>query len=277
MSNVIKYNYIRIEGNESKNVTSNYDGFFQTVGQVVPRENVTLVNDIPEEESQDIGELLTSPRSVSEAARLENVLREQEEFLNSRVDAVIAEANIKADMIIEQANDNARHIYENSKKDGFDAGYEQGMKAAQDELAKVKAHYESLVHENEEILMKESQMLEAKVVDTVCKVLDNITGICISQYETAIVSMIAKALQKGENSNSYYIRVSAKDYPVVASHKSELMECVREDALMDILPDGDMLPNQCLIETDGNVIDASLDEQLNNLKTNLKLLAGISI
>lgn len=277
MSNVIKYNYIRIEGNESKNVTSNYDGFFQTVGQVVPRENLVQVNDIPEEESQDIGELLTSPRSVSEAARLENVLREQEEFLNSRVDAVIAEANIKAGMIIEQANDNARHIYENSKKDGFDAGYEQGMKAAQDELAKVKAHYESLVHENEEILMKESQMLEAKVVDTVCKVLDNITGICISQYETAIVSMIAKALQKGENSNSYYIRVSAKDYPVVASHKSELMECVREDALMDILPDGDMLPNQCLIETDGNVIDASLDEQLNNLKTNLKLLAGISI
>ena len=277
MSNVIKYNYIRIEGNESKNVTSNYDGFFQTVGQVVPRENLVQVNDIPEEESQDIGELLTSPRSVSEAARLENVLREQEEFLNNRVDAVIAEANIKAGMIVEQANDNARQIYENSRKDGFDAGYDQGMKAAQDEVAKVKAHYESLVHENEEILMKESQMLEAKVVDTVCKALDNITGICISQYETAIVSMIAKALQKGENSNSYYIRVSAKDYPVVASHKSELMECVREDALMDILPDGDMLPNQCLIETDGNVIDASLDEQLNNLKTNLKLLAGISI
>ena len=277
MSNIIKYNYIRIDGNERKNVTSNYDGFFQTVGQVVPKENIVQTNSIQEEECTDIGELLTSPRSVSEAARLEQVLKDQEEFLNSRVDAVIAEANIKAGMIVEQANDNARHIYENSRKDGYDAGYEQGMKAAQDEVLEMKTHYERLVRENEEVLMKESQMLEAKVVDTVCKVLDNITGICISQYETAIVSMIAKALQKGENSNNYYIRVSSKDYPVVTSYKAELMECVREDALMDILPDGDMLPNQCLIETDGNVIDASLDEQLNNLKTNLRLLAGIPI
>ncbi len=277
MSNIIKYNYIRIDSNDMKTVTSNYDGFFQTVGQVVPKENIVPSNNIQEEECTDIGALLTSPKSVSEAARLEQVLKEQEEFLNSRVDAVIAEANIKAGMIVEQANDNARHIYENSRKDGYDAGYEQGMKAASEEISEMRTHYDRLIHENEEVLMKESQMLEAKVVDTVCKVLDNITGICISQYETAIVSMIAKALQKGENSNNYYIRVSAKDYPIVVEHKAELMECVREDALMDILPDSDMLPNQCLIETDGNVIDASLDEQLNNLKTNLRLLAGIPI
>lgn len=276
MSNIIKYNYIRYEGNESKNVTCNYDSFFRTVGQAVERENVNHSSNINLEEAPDIGELLTAPREdMSEAQRLEQALKEQEEFLNSRVDAVIAEANLKANRIVEQANDNARCIYEDCKKKGYEEGYELARMDAHKEIEELKAKYKGMMRENEEILDKQSKMIEAKVVDTVCKVLDNITGVCFSQYETAIVSLIARTLAKGENSNNYYIKVSNKDYPVVIEHKSDLMECVREDALMDILPDGDMLPGQCLIETDGNVIDAGIDEQLTNLKTNLRLLAQI--
>lgn len=277
MSNIIKYNYIRYVGNESKNVTCNYDSFFRTVGQAVERVDVNPNSHMDlEQETPDIGELLTAPRGdISESKRLEQVLKDQEEFLNARVDAVIAEANLKANAIVEQANDNARYIYEDSKKKGYEEGYELARVESHKEIEKLKAQYESMMRENDEILNQQSKMIETKVVDTVCKVLDNITGICFSQYETAIVSLIAKTLVKGENSNNYYIKVSNKDYPVVTQHKSDLMKCVREDAFMDILPDGDMLPGQCLIETDGNVIDAGIDEQLTNLKTNLRLLAQI--
>ncbi|MBQ3061938.1 MAG: hypothetical protein IJD02_05805 [Lachnospiraceae bacterium] len=276
MSNIIKYNYIRYEGNETKNVTCNYDSFFRTVGQAVERVNVSSDSGIETEETLDLGELLTAPREdMSEAGRIEQALKEQEEFLNSRVDAVIAQANLKANRIVEQANDNARYIYEDSKKKGYEEGYELAKTEAYKEVEELKAQYENMMRENDEILDRQAKMIENKVVDTVCKVLDNITGICFSQYETAIVSLIAKTLAKGENSNNYYIKVSNKDFPVVMEHKKELMECVREDALMDILPDGDMYPGQCLIETDGNVIDAGIDEQLVNLKTNLRLLAQI--
>ena len=264
-------------GNESKNVTCNYDSFFRTVGQAVERVDVNPNSHMDlEQETPDIGELLTAPRGdISESKRLEQVLKDQEEFLNARVDAVIAEANLKANAIVEQANDNARYIYEDSKKKGYEEGYELARVESHKEIEELKAQYESMMRENDEILNQQSKMIETKVVDTVCKVLDNITGICFSQYETAIVSLIAKTLVKGENSNNYYIKVSNKDYPVVTQHKSDLMKCVREDAFMDILPDGDMLPGQCLIETDGNVIDAGIDEQLTNLKTNLRLLAQI--
>lgn len=275
MSNIIKYNYIRLAGNESVNVTSNYDGFFKTVGQILPKENIIQNNSELEEKPTDIGEILTAPRNDVQAQVLEQTLREQEEFLNSRVDAVIADANIKAEMIVEKAHDNARFIYEDSKKKGYDAGYEEGLNTSRAEAMEMKLHYEKLIRENQEVLEKESKMLETKIVETVCQVLDNITGICVSQYNTAIVNIIANSLKKGENSNNYCIKVSSKDYPVVSQNKAKLMECVREDAFVDILSDADMIPGQCWIETDGNVIDASIDEQLKNLKTNLRLLAGM--
>lgn len=279
MSNIIKYNYIRMEDGKGKNVTSNYDGFFRTVEQMQTiQSNMQSVADRLNDESQsdtDIGEILTNSNyTQSEAQQLERVLRQQEEFLNNRVDAVIAEANIKADMIIEQANDNARFIYDDSKKKGYEDGYREAKAQADKETQEIKLRYERLMQENEELLKKESELLENKIVESVCSALDSITGICISQFEQAIVSMISKTLQKCDNSSNYYIRVSSADFPVVIEHKKELMDCVREDSLMDILPDADMLPNQCIIETDGNVIDASLDEQLRNLKTNLRLLAG---
>ena len=279
MSNIIKYNYIHMEDGKGKNVTSNYDGFFRTVEQMQAiQSNMQSVTDRLNDESQsdtDIGEILTNSNyTQSEAQQLERVLRQQEEFLNNRVDAVIAEANIKANMIIEQANDNARFIYDDSKKKGYEDGYREAKAQADKETQEIMLRYERLMQENEELLKKESELLENKIVESVCSALDSITGICISQYEQAIVSMISKTLQKCDNSSNYYIRVSSADFPVVIEHKKELMDCVREDSLMDILPDADMLPNQCIIETDGNVIDASLDEQLRNLKTNLRLLAG---
>lgn len=279
MSNIIKYNYIRMEDGKGKNVTSNYDGFFRTVEQMQTiQSNMQSVADRLNDESQsdtDIGEILTNSNyTQSEAQQLERVLRQQEEFLNNRVDAVIAEANIKAGMIVEQANDNARFIYDDSKKKGYEDGYREAKAQADKETQEIKLRYERLMQENEELLKKESELLENKIVESVCSALDSITGICISQYEQAIVSMISKTLQKCDNSSNYYIRVSSADFPVVIEHKKELMDCVREDSLMDILPDADMFPNQCIIETDGNVIDASLDEQLRNLKTNLRLLAG---
>lgn len=268
-----------MEDGKGKNVTSNYDGFFRTVEQMQAiQSNMQSVAERLNEEEQtspDIGEILTNTSyTQSEAQQLERVLRQQEEFLNNRVDAVIAEANIKANMIIEQANDNARFIYDDSKKKGYEDGYREAKAQADKETQEIKLRYERLMQENEELLKKESELLENKIVESVCSALDSITGICISQYEQAIVSMISKTLQKCDNSSNYYIRVSSADFPVVIEHKKELMDCVREDSLMDILPDADMLPNQCIIETDGNVIDASLDEQLRNLKTNLRLLAG---
>lgn len=275
MSNVIKYNYIRFEGNQSVNVTSNYDGFFKTVDQILPKENIISSDDVTEQKPTDIGEILTAPRNDMQAEMHEQTLREQEEFLNSRVDAVIADANIKAEMIIEQAHENARVLYEDSKKRGYDAGYAEGTNVAKAEAEELKNYYENLIRENEGVLQRESQLLEAKLVETVCQVLDDITGICVSQHKSAIVNVITRALQKSENSNNYYIRVSSKDYPVVSKNKDKLMECIREDAFVDIMPDADMNPGQCWIETDGNVIDASIDEQLKNLKTNLRLLAGI--
>ena len=124
-----------MEDGKGKNVTSNYDGFFRTVEQMQAiQSNMQSAAERLNEEAQtspDIGEILTNTSyTQSEAQQLERVLRQQEEFLNNRVDAVIAEANIKADMIIEQANDNARFIYDDSKKKGYEDGYREAKAQA---------------------------------------------------------------------------------------------------------------------------------------------------
>jgi flagellar assembly protein FliH len=59
------------------------------------------------------------------------------------------------------------------------------------------------------------------------------------------------------------------------SRKNDLLNVLPTDATLRIVEEINLTKNQCLIETDQRVIDCSLDVQLNNLITDLKLLGGI--
>ena len=77
-----------------------------------------------------------------------------------------------------------------------------------------------------------------------------------------------------EDCSSFIIRVSKADYEFLNSKKQELAAALPESRI-EILVDPMLQSMQCTIETDTRIVDCSLDVQLKNLLTDLKLLAGI--
>jgi flagellar assembly protein FliH len=87
--------------------------------------------------------------------------------------------------------------------------------------------------------------------------------------------MVNRALNNLDKSNEYTIRVSKEDYDYLTERKGVLLNAIGREVNLVINEDPELTKNQCLIETDTRVIDCSLDVQLNNLITDLKLLCEV--
>jgi len=188
---------------------------------------------------------------------------------------LIDNAKIEAEHILEQAKKEAEKL----KKDAFAAGqkngFDEGSLQAKRDLQKRKAEYD----EKEIQLQKEySDMaltLEPQMVEIIALLVEKITGIIVGDKEEVILYLVEKALKNMDKQDEYTIRVSKEDYEYVCMRKNRLLGAIGREVPIYITEDASLKKNMCLIETELRVINCSLDVQLNNLITDLKLIGGI--
>ena len=75
-----------------------------------------------------------------------------------------------------------------------------------------------------------------------------------------------------DNSKHFVIKVSEADYEELLERKAEIYGALNPAIHMEIFEDAKLSAMQCLIETDNGIVDISLDVQLDNLITALKLM-----
>ena len=88
-----------------------------------------------------------------------------------------------------------------------------------------------------------------------------------------ILHLINQQINNVEKSNNYVIRVSKEDYDLVNNKKQMLAEYIGEESSIEIVETDTLSRNKCLIETDNSVIDCSIDTQIKNLITDLRMLS----
>ena len=192
----------------------------------------------------------------------------------------------KASEIIENATKEATEILEHArlegekiKSDAFSSGktlgYEEGALKAKQENQRMQYEYEmkaNLLQKQYEDRMHE---LEPEMVKILASLVQKITGIVVEDKEEVILYLIRNAIKNMDRSNEYTLRVSKDDYEYVSTRKDILIEAVGREVALYITEDINLQANQCMIETELQVINCSLDIQLNNLITDLKLIGGI--
>jgi len=192
----------------------------------------------------------------------------------------------KTSVILEEANSEAKNIIENAKKEAEimkkdimvsaqKKGYDNGMLQVKHEAIKLKADYE----EKERLLQKQYEELtlsmEPQMAGVIASLVEKITGILVEDKEDVILYLVNKALKNMDKSNEYTIKVSREDYEYISMRKNILLAAIGREVPLYIDEDLNLKKNQCLIETELRVIDCSLDIQLNNLITDLKLIGSI--
>ncbi|NLY49084.1 MAG: hypothetical protein GX059_08720 [Clostridiales bacterium] len=213
------------------------------------------------------------------AAVVEPVIDEQEQ--QKKAAEIVEKAKKEAAAIIESAKQEARRLEQEARESGKKAGYEEGMKSAQAEIRQIKENLAKQQEMQQAEYKRLLESIEGETAELVISLLTKLTGIMAEDKKDVILYLVEKALgsengngfANGNGGGSCMIRVSNEDYDILAEKKDYIEGIVKRE--IQIVADGQLGKNQCLIETENRLIDCSLDVQLNNLVTDLKLLSGI--
>lgn len=191
----------------------------------------------------------------------------EEESAKILEDAKTEVKRLMAQAVID-AEDEKNRLFEEARKDGYNAGFNDGLF----EIDKLKKELEEKDKARTAEYERQVQNMEPAFVDILISLVQKLTGIEAEDNKEIIFHLIHQAILGQAASNSYIIRVSKSDYDYVLAKKDSLQGFMKKGAVVEILEDHLLSKNQCLIETDSRIIDCSLDVQLKNLITDLKML-----
>ncbi len=206
-----------------------------------------------------------------QAVLVDPVVFEEEQSKKAQV--IIENAKKEAADILEAAGKEAHKLKEEALEIARKQGYEEGMNKGRTEIQQIK----NTLLEEKENQNKEYQKvlagIEGQVGELMASLITKLTGIFVEDKTDIILYLVEKALVNEDSIEDYTIRVSREDADVVSSKKDYIEGVIGRN--IQIIADSQLTKNQCLIETESKVIDCSLDVQLNNLITDIKLLSSI--
>jgi flagellar assembly protein FliH len=194
---------------------------------------------------------------------------------SEKASLILEDAKKEADQILDAARKEAEKIKNEAYSEGSKKGYGDGVLQSQKELNKLKAEYDEKARNLKNEYEKMAASLEPQMVDIIAALLEKLTGIVIEDKEEVILYLVDKALKNMDKCNEYTLKVSKEDFEYISMRKNLLLGAIGKEVPLYIVEDINLKKNQCLIETELKVINCSLDVQLNNLITDLKLIAGI--
>lgn len=207
----------------------------------------------------------------------QETFEEQADETLKKAESIIEEAREEANKIIEQAKAEADTIREQAKCDGYEVGFSEGNTEA---MKKVDAYMEDLKREQENSIASEIEILKAnytedqkQLVDISTKLISKLTGILVDEYEPILIHMINNAITEDDVSNKFVIKVSQDNYLYVSSNIDNITGATNPNISIEVYGDVKLDGRQCIIETDNGIIDLSMDIQVKNLITAMKLLS----
>ncbi len=265
-------------------------------------EEVTKIFDSNFEESNDTGNVETQPYMMStksaeemhaqwqelekekeclelaktEYAKLEEALlqkKEEMEQAEQRLLEKTAETEAECEQKLAAANEEADRIRRDAKADGYQEGYEEAHQKAMEEL---DAGKKSLEQEREQLKREYDDMvqeLEPQFAKTFCDLYRHIFHVDFSNYQDIVTQLILSTFQGIDSGKNFIVHVSKADYERVNEQKKRLQEVIVNNGSIEVIEDYTLKETECLIETEGGIIDCSLDTQLEQLEKEIKLLA----
>ncbi|WP_026651289.1 FliH/SctL family protein [Butyrivibrio proteoclasticus] len=196
------------------------------------------------------------------------------EAMQAEMDLKLQQAQEQADMIIQQAQEEADRVraeaMEQGRNEGYDAGYQEGVQAAE----ALKADFESQKEDLEKQYQQIVDELEPEMVDVLTQIYEHVFNIDLREDKGIILHLLKSTLSRIEPGNDLIVHVSSDDYDEVIEAKDSLDACITSpNTTMEIIEDPLLKENECMIESDSGVFDCSLGVELSEISRKLKLLS----
>ncbi|MCR5343811.1 MAG: hypothetical protein K6E70_10680 [Butyrivibrio sp.] len=226
------------------------------------------------EEDMDLGMEMEEPP----APEPEEVPQINLEEIQAQIDEQIRMAEEEAKQIVDDANSQAEQIKNQAMEEGRNAGYQEGIQQASEEIERMKAEAEAEIEEERSKQQADFQQLVASIepdmVDTLTQIYEHIFNVEFRENKDIVLHLIRTTLGKMENGTDIILHISSDDYDLVSDEKPNLEEAMASpNSTLEIIEDPTLKENECIIESEGGVFDCSLGIELAEVSRKLKLLA----
>lgn len=222
--------------------------------------------------------IISTERFMKLAERNHMDPEREDEFKNikSQVDKMREEAEKQAESIVEQANKQAQTIKRQAQEKGYQEGFEKGQgKGYQEGYEKALQDVKSIKEEARKLLMnahKESRQyienIREEIIELAITMAKRILYRQIDTKEESIIEIVKSALHEAEERKQIIIRCCSSSISILKSHLDEFKK-ICPNAYFTFLEDNALEKYGCVIETEEQVMDLEIDQQLKNIKTAL--------
>ena len=285
MSNLFKAGYVSYDQGEARIIDSNELAnqkieAFQELE--LKRQRAQMMQDEPSYEDGEGDDFVPGidmeqlSQLTEDQSMLESVPDPQfdMEAMQAEIDLKLQQAQEQADMIINNAHQQAQEIMASAQQqghqEGYDAGYQEGVAAAQALQADYEQQREDLEKQYQQIVDE----LEPEMVDVLTQIYEHVFNIELREDKGIILHLLKTTLSRIEPGNDLIVHISSDDYDEIMDRKDELDACITSpNTTMEIIEDPLLKENECMIESDSGVFDCSIGVELSEITRKLKLLS----
>ena len=285
LSNLIKYPFVNMQGKEAVVLSYEKEDKFvpiQKSSRVVVKsaEEVAKEDKIKKEQEKNkqvspTGEDEDSQFSsgVLPVVNVAKMMTEKEEEARQSADRIISEAQQQADSIVVQARQQADEIREGARTEGWQQGHDEGVRQASEEYEEERRKLKQEKQEHEQEYQQLLLNIEPQYIEILCSLIQKITGILVTDRKDIFTHLIRSSIEEMEPSKKYVVRVCPDDAIYLEAHKDEILLKVGSDVSLTVQEEKGLNPNDCIIETDHQMVDCGFYTQLDNMISTLRMLS----
>lgn len=180
--------------------------------------------------------------------------------------SIVAEAQQKAEKILQQAQAQIADWQEEARQQGWDAGYVAGQEAAQEETQQTLLTVNQLLATAETTKDEFIAGIQDGIGELAVNIAEKIIGKEISQNKQAVTNIVGKVLEAANVHGACTIRVNPLDHEILGPLWDTIPSMQSPTQKWEMVADKRIEQGGCIIEANGGLIDAQLGTQLKQIR-----------
>jgi flagellar biosynthesis/type III secretory pathway protein FliH len=194
----------------------------------------------------------------------------QTQTANEEAAVILANAQKKADEILQQAQAQITAWQNDAYQQGREAGYAEGQQVAQEENQQILTTAQQLLTTAETVKDEFIVGIQDSIGELAVTIAEKIIGKEITQNQQAVTNIVGKVLEAANVHGACTIRVNPLDYEILGPLWETIPSMQSPTQKWELVPDKRIEQGGCMIEVNGGIIDAQLGTQLMQVRKSFK-------
>lgn len=192
---------------------------------------------------------------------------------NIKAEKIVAEANAKSELIIKnaqtQAEAAAEQVTESAHREGFDEGYQNGMKKIATELEDKILNVENFAKCTLEMKYRIVKSLHSDILDLVSDIANKVCKIELTQSPQKLLKLVQEAIEQIDEKEEITIIVNPEMANKIYAISNDLQDRIRSIKTLKIVEDPSVSPDGTIIEAINSRIDARVSSHIEQITQKL--------